>query len=288
MASNLSLVLRWFYRKVFPLDDLDFDDLLLQAVKSALGKSDMDAEAYVYPNRTRYWSELLQRLDTDPQLGRTPLFEVRDRASRRIRWSLGDVANARSVKDKRLAARLSARPVILGTIDLLSDRQFEALGCVICQYAGATHTKLTPRGNEGGIDFFAQIQIHAKCHVFGGYHRPLRIVGQAKKYQDPAHVDKVKEFVTTLDEIRNQNPSVEGLVPAWFRAGSGPIIGWFVAHSGVQSGGITKARNHGIIVSDSLDLAEVAVLSRYLDDSFSPEQRANVLLQQVKDLLPGA
>lgn len=285
MASEKQRILRWFYRQVYPPGVLEFDDLLAQAVPTVLGKSQFDTEAYVHQNRKRHWNALLERLDIDRGLGRSPLFIVRDITSRRISWVPNDIIRLKSSRDKHIAVRLSSRPYFLQAIDRLSDRQYEALGCVISKLAGATHVRLTPRGSEGGIDFFALIDVPARCHVFSGSYRPLRIIGQAKKYRETVQVDRVKELMTTIQEVRNQNPSVEYLVPPWFRTASGPVAGWLIAHAGVQAGGITKARNNGIIICDSLDLAEIAALSRRIDDTLPGKQRAKQMVWMVEEFL---
>jgi len=264
MASEIDSILRWFYRESFPQGILEFDELLARAVAKSLRKSQMDVEAYVYANAPRNWSAILQRIDADKLLGRSPMFNVEDIENRKLTWLPSNITSFDSSKKRHLAVKLGSRPYLLRMIDTLTDREYEGLACVISKFAGASYVKLTPRGNEGGIDFFASINCPARCHIFGGAHRPLRIVGQSKKYSDKVQVDEVKEFTTTLEEVRNQNPSIEHLVPTWFRSASGPRVGWLVAHNGVQSGGLTKAGNHGIIVSDSIDLAEIAALSRQI------------------------
>lgn len=285
MASDTELILRWFYREVFPSGILEFDDLLAHAVVSALERSRMDAEAYVYKNSKRHWNDFLEKTEHDKQLGRSPLFLIQDRDSRRLKWIPSNVGLGPSLKEKSRTLRLGARPHITRMIDLLSDRQYEALGCVVSRLAGATEIRLTPRGNEGGIDFFALINTPARCHIFHGDYRPLRIVGQSKKYKDKVQVDRVKEFIETLDEVKRQSPEIEHLVPPWFRTTSGPVVGWLIAHSGAQGGAMTKARNHGIIISDTIDLAEISALSRQIDISSSAEERAKILHSWVLELL---
>jgi hypothetical protein len=94
-----------------------------------------------------------------------------------------------------------------------------------------------------------------------------------------------KELIETIEEVKNQNPSVEHLVPPWFRTASGPVIGWLIAHNGAQSGALTKAQNHGIIISDSIDLAEIAAMSRILDINLTVNERVDRLRERVVDLL---
>jgi len=285
MASETDLILRWLYREVFPSGIISFDDLCIEAATRVLGKSSIDAEAYAQNNIFRHWGSLIQRLDADKNLGRNPIFSVTDLFLRRLAWYPKNLMIHPNYKDKRLGFRLSSRPFILRMIDSLSDREYESLACIIIQFAGGSLVKLTPAKKEGGIDLFAIVSFPAKSHIFGGTSKPLRIIGQVKKYNKSIQINEVKEFITTIEQVKNQNPSVEYLVPPWFRTASGPIVGWLVSHYGVQSGGITQARNHGIIISESVDLAEVGSLSRHLDENSDPEHRAALLKKKVIDLL---
>jgi len=285
MASEIERIMSWFYRQVFPQGILEFDEALAEAVISTLSKSPIDTERYVHVNGKRHWNALMQRLDDDKKLGRSPLLQIEDMMSRRFSWVPRNISAIGSAREKQKAHRLSSRPLILQMIDDLTDREYEALGCVISKMIGASHTLLTHRGNEGGVDFFALINIPAKCHVFGGYCRPLRVIGQAKKYQGKVQVDEIRELITTIQDIQYRNPTIEPLVPTWFRTAHGLLVGWLIAHNGVQSGGVNRARNHGIIISDSIDLAEIAALSRGINDTGLHYTRPSLVKQRVDSTL---
>ena len=285
MLSERQLIMRWFYGTEFQEGILEFDELLNGAVVDGLKKTRADAESYTYANCKRHWDAFLENIDLDRRLGRSSVFKVEDYYSRRISWVPSNIGRIKSQREKYRALKLRARPFFIKMIETLSARKYEALGCVISQLAGATHVQLTPEGNEGGIDFFALINSPAGCHVFGGECRPLRVIGQSKKYSEKAKVDKIKEMIETIEEVRKQSTSIEPLVPPWFRSSSGPVVGWFIAHNGVQSGGITKARNHGIIVSDSIDLAEVASLSKKIDCNLSGSERVVKLDSMVAEMV---
>jgi hypothetical protein len=287
MPSDASILIGWFYRESFPIGTLDFDELLYQAVRLVLDKSDIDTEAYVERNTGRLWNELLESLDIDSRSGRSAMFEVRDRKGRKLVWSPSNIGLASSNKERCHQVRLGTRPSITRLIDNLSDREYEALGCVICQLIGATNVLLTPAGNERGIDFLATINMPSRCHVFGGSNRLFRVVGQAKKYESKVEFKEVQRLNETLNEIKYQTPAMQGLIPPWFHTAAGPIIGWLIAHKGVQSGGVSYARNHGILISDSIDLAEIATLSRQLDESYPADKRAAILGARVNAILSG-
>jgi hypothetical protein len=174
--------------------------------------------------------------------------------------------------------------VILRTLDAITDREYEALGCVVSEVIGASHVHLTPNGKEGGIDFFALVISPSPCHLLVGTTAPLRIVGQSKKYATAIEDEKVKSFITTLSDVHRLSPTVEPHVPTWFRAAAGPVIGWVMAHHGLQSGAASRARNHGIIYSDSLDVAEILALSRRIPEDVSAAERSLIIRKRIQDL----
>ena len=160
-------------------------------------------------------------------------------------------------------------------IDTLNDREYEALACVSLRLVGASETFLTPPGNEGGVDFFALLPSPGRCHLFSGGHHPLRIVGQSKKYTSAMEAGEFKEFLTTMEEVKHGGQrKTENIVPVWFRAVYGPIIGLVIAHSGFQSGATTRARQHGVLTAESLDMAEIVALSKAIPEHMAGEDRA--------------
>jgi hypothetical protein len=285
MPSETRTLLGWFYREAFPKGTLDFDSLLHEAVRASLGKSNIDTEPYVQRNRKRFWNELLLSLDLDAKAGRSVLFEVKDIYSRKLIWLPSNLNIVDSKRDRQNRLHLAARPHITRAIDDLSDREYEALGCVICELIGGTNVLLTPRGNERGVDFLATVHMVGKCHVFSGSHRLYRIVGQAKKYEAKVEFKELQRLNDTLNEIKYQTPDMQRIIPPWFHLASGPIVGWLIAHNGFQTGGISYAKSHGIMISDTHDLSEIVALSRKLDDTFQRKQWGDILKRRIKPYL---
>lgn len=285
MPSEKERIINWLYRQAFSDAILSFDDILFEAVSTVLHKAPMEVEAFVHRNQHNYWNNLLEQQDIDLRLGRVPLFLIPDTTTRKMLWTAGNFSCCKSSKDKSYVLRLQTRPYVMQNIDVLSDRDYEALGCMVCELIGATYVKLTPPGNEGGIDFFALVNLPSKSHIFRGDCRPIRIVGQSKMYRSRVGVDKVKELCETLNNVRNLNPAVFRHIPSWFLSSSGPIVGWLVTHSGLQSGAVTHAKNNGIIVSDSKDIAEIVALSRKLDVSLEPIGRAALIRNGIERYL---
>ncbi|HUT70285.1 MAG TPA: restriction endonuclease [Desulfatiglandales bacterium] len=288
MTSQKRRVLNWFERKTFATDTIYFCDALVEAACSALGLSALDAESLTEGAASRFWNYFLRKIDEDRRRGLNSLFEVSEPSAMKFRWTPQTYLRSTVQKTRSQGFKLRARPQILAMIDQLDFRQYEALGSVISTLAGAKRTKLTPRGNEGGVDFFALIEMPARCHLFSGATGPLRLIGQCKKHTVRLDVGKIRDFITTIDNIRKRQPDVESHVPTWFRSTRGPIVGWIVAHEGFQNGAERAARDHGIVLADSLDLAEIAALSRITNVWETPESRLCRIFSMIEIALTDA
>jgi hypothetical protein len=58
-----------------------------------------------------------------------------------------------------------------------------------------------------------------------------------------------------------------------------------IAHRGFQSGAMSRARNHGLITADSLDIAEMLALSRGIPDDLDADARTTECLSRARLLL---
>jgi hypothetical protein len=281
-SSNKTKILEWFYREAPRNGLIDFGDLMADATTRALALIGIDNDNYVASNSVRIWNALRSEQDIRKSQGVNPILEMID-AVRKCRWH--SIGHSAPPSEMRRRLRLRSRPTIIERIDALNWRQFEGLGCAIVQLCGATQLQLTPPGNECGVDFFALITVIGNNHVFSGAGTPLRIIGQSKKYDTRVDEERIKAFNETLIDVQKKAPKITALVPPWFQAVRGPIVGWMVAHKGFKSGAKTRAYNHGILLSDTVDLAEIAALSRELTESASPDQRADELVKRVTALL---
>ena len=280
--SKVALVIDWFYRAPVREGLHDFTDIVGEAASAALNLDGMERDAYVHSNWNRTWNALIQEEEERSKRGLTLFFGML-KDTRKLYWLAAKPATANS--ERRRLMKLRSRPLLLSHIHTLNWRQYEALGCLTSRYCGAVNVHLTPPGNECGIDFFACISLFGNNHIFSGTRSPLRIVGQSKKYATPVEMDKVRAFNDTLTDVKKLEPRVSPIIPAWFKASRGPIIGWIVSHCGFQSGARARAHNHGILISDSHDLAEVAAMTRVVDEAHDPSQRVATVSQQIDALL---
>jgi hypothetical protein len=285
MLSEKRMVLHWIDRQWFPGEMVEFREAMFIASIHALGLSPIEAEAFAEASFQKFWNFLLEKIDCDSRRGVSCIFAILDSSSYRLRWIPHSLMRSSKRRERARGLKLVTRPVLLEAIDSLSAREYEALACVISTFAGATKTKLTPRRKEGGIDFLALIEQHGHCHLFSGATGPLRLIGQSKKYGNPLEAGEIRDFITTIDNVRKCHPDIERHIPGWFRSARGPVAGWVIAHQGFQVGAERLARDHGIVVSDSLDLAEIAALSRKLEICRTAQERADKLIVMVQDIL---
>ena len=259
---DLQKIVDWLYRQDCRPGSTKWEDLLANAAVQALGKSRIDAERFAAGGSAKtYWNRVLQLVEEDRDKGRNPLIIIHNPKARILGW-YADTAGVADTKEIRRRNCLQCRSIILRKIDALTDREYEALGCVVSEQLGADNVLLTPRGNEGGIDFFASFHYRSDCHVFHGRGGRLRVVGQSKKYAERVKREKIDLLDKVIEKVRNRNPEIAKVVPPWFYQATGPIVGWVIGHSGFQEGAESTARNIGMLLSDSADLAEAFALSR--------------------------
>lgn len=275
--SQKQQVLGWFFRALPEAGVHDFAALLRRAAEDSLGLSGLDLDAFLASRETGLWNALRSEQEARARDGLSVAFDMLE--GHQMRWH--SMATAASHSEALRLLRLRSRPPILRAIDALTWRQYEALGCEVAVMCGATELHLTPPGNECGVDFFAIIQQPGNNHVFSGGGSLLRVIGQSKKYDSRVEVERVKAFNDTISDVKRREPTVTAIVPAWFLAHRGPIVGWMVSHSGFQSGARSRAHNLGILASDTVDLAEISALSRVLELSDSPQDRVRALVDKI-------
>ena len=258
---------------------IEFQSILRNAVKKKLDKSGESLDRYIESNLTRYWNYFKSLLEEDEAKGLYPLAIIKDNEYKKFAWFFSQ--NNHRLPDRKFHL-LKARSFILQEIDKLSNREYEALGCFISELLGAQHVLLTPPGNEAGIDFISAIQFSKDAHFFFGINGPIRIIAQCKKYKSSVKVNSIKEFNQTLLDVFSVSGKIKRIIPDWFRKQKGPIIGWFISHSGFQSGAMDRAKNYGIIASDSRTLAEIIAGSKKFYPNMAPKERANMLKYEIR------
>lgn len=282
--SKREKVLNWFLQNNFPSGIISFDDLVVAAARMSLGVGYSEAEKYANRNVNSLWANFVSMLRKESKLGINPIAHIVDEETHKIESYFSKLSRFRNKRAIRLSCRLAMRPAIYNKIESLNDREYEALCCLACNKLGASNIHLTPRGNEGGIDFLALIErprIFPKC---SGLTR-FRIVGQAKKHSDPVQVGHIRDFSDTLEDTRRHSPQVLGHLPAWFKESSTPIIGWMVGHRGFQGGGESKARMNGIMLFDSRVLTEIIVLSSDIGSTECDEIVAQRMASSCREIL---
>lgn len=283
--SDKKSILSAFHRLELGAVNADFRSTLSDLAVSALGKTRITADAFADSNLKRYWNWLLEEMDRQTRRGLVPYFSLPAPGVLALKCACHSMLTSSDAKENALGRLGLARPQLLRQIDNLTDREYEALACVAANSIGGLHVSLTPSGNEGGIDFLATLSIQTPTHVFSGPGSEVRLVGQCKKYSSPVAVDRLDQFLQTMQNVRHRDSRVRQHIPAWFDDAKGPIVGWVVSHSGFQSGAADEAKKHGIVLSDSLDVAELLSLSNNFDANGSPADRSAHLLLECQKLI---
>ncbi|HBP6267579.1 TPA: restriction endonuclease [Pseudomonas aeruginosa] len=282
--SDKKKIFKALYRQQLGTGNVDFLDLLKSLACSALKKSPIDAEKFAEANKTKYWNWLSKEIDDLHGRGILPYHKPLA-GTYSLQCASNTNMQSSDLKERRQGFLTNCRAEILKAIDSLSDREFEGLACVACDTIGSNNRLLTPSGNEGGIDFFATLSINTRTHVFSAAGSEVRIVGQCKKYESLVSVDRLEQFITTLTNVRHRSPRVKPHIPHWFEQSRGPIIGWVISYSGFQTGAADEAKQHGIVLSDGLDIAELISLSENFLPQGTSSERASRLVSEAKRLI---
>ncbi|SDP70176.1 restriction endonuclease [Desulforhopalus singaporensis] len=279
MASDKQKILKYLTRCIPEPGIKDFTVILREAVSTALGKNGELLDKYLDSSVNRYWNCFKNLIEDDKKKGIKPIAIIVDNELKKFTWFVNSENNGLSKKKNQL---LKAIPSLLKILDKENARRYESLGCYVSELLGASKVHLTPPGNEAGIDFIASIKFSDDSHFLFGINGPIRIIGQCKKYESPVQVSSIKEFNQTLQDVYSLTPKMIKILPDWFRRERGPILGWFISHSGFQSGALDRAKNYGIIASDSRDIAEVVACSKKFYCHLHSEERAKSLEYELR------
>lgn len=281
--SEQKKLYKFFTRCVFPNTNFSFDTLLFEAIERSLFKSGIERDSYFQANVQRIWNYMQKmQYELQKEKGIQPLLNIQNFSTRHVSCYLND--SFKNSQNKKYYF-LKSRPKILNEIDLLTSRQYEALSILLCEILSANNTLLTPSGNEAGIDFIATIKFSEAAHFLFGINGPIRIIGQCKKYNDAVQVDKVKEFHSTISDVQHLTAKIRGILPAWFYQSRGLIIGWLIGHSGFQQGAKDRAKDFGIILSDTIEIAEIISGSKKFHQDLPFDRRHEKILLEIQNIL---
>lgn len=255
--SEKKIILSALLRRELASGNHPFEGLLKNLAMSELGKPPIDAERFAERNLRKYWNWFLALTDEHKDRGLSPYFLIPSVSSYSIACASHELSMSHDSESQLLGANLRTRAALLAQLDGLDDRTYEALAGVVCEVIGVDHFVLTPPGNEGGIDFFAQVIVHKSSSIFPVLGTRLRVVGQCKKYASALAVDKFEQFLQTMQNVRYRSDRVRNHIPPWFNESAAPIVGWLIGHSGFQTGTADEGKQHGVYMSDSVDLAEI-------------------------------
>jgi Restriction endonuclease len=259
------------------------DSLLSRAAEACFSIDAYSAAAYTEVTKAEFWNFVVKANERHTARGVSPSFSIQSSETRSFHC-YPVLAQLRG-KARLNAIQAQNRPAVLRMIYDLTDREYEAMSCVLLEALGATRVNLTRKGTEGGIDAFGLIEHARASHLLGSMHHPIRVVVQSKMWSNPIGPDAMKVFLQTLHEVREGGqPQTNAIVPSWFKEARGAMIGLVVSHKGFQSGADSRARSQGILIADSLDVAEVIALSLNLYGSKGTD-KIGACLNRIKELL---
>lgn len=272
--SENQKIFNGLYRTKYEDKEYYFEEILKDSILKTITDDTLKAETMAMSKVNRLWNQYQQQYVDDISNGIVPLFTIVNGYEKKVRW-IGDSTVSGVRRDF-----YKIRPELYKYFDVLNDREYEVIACVICELLGADKVSLTASGNEGGVDFFARIPFSKKSHFLFGIKGPLRIVGQCKKYVNKDNVGHMKEFVTTMNNVYNKSYRVGEILPEWFKLEKGDIIGWHIANSGHQAGALDVAKNYGILVSDTKQLVEIICTSKIIRKQREPIKFLRNLLKE--------
>ncbi len=278
-------IISWFYDQEFNRAWLDFDDHLIDAVQHTQDRSRSSAEEYASNNSDRLWNDLRQQIAEDSVRGLYPTFSEITAGVKRLFWNPGFFPSGISKGERHKRSRIRSRIHIIKMIRSLNPNQYEALSVLACKFSGSSNYCRTPDGGEFGIDFFAMIPSIGISHLFDGGGGPIRIVGQSKKHSNRVPRDRIQQFTSALNSVHQRSEDVSNIIPRWFLRQRGPIVGWFIAHNGLQSGARDFANRFGIIHSDSRDIAEILAMSRTWQPSDGVNAPVELIRREINEIL---
>ena len=244
-------ILNILYRTKYEDKEYYFTDILKGALATIYSDSSI-IDVLTSTKETSIWNLIKKHQYDDETKGIVPLFSIISESDRKVRW-IGDCSSFGVGREV-----FRSRPDLYSMIDGFTDREYECFSCFICKCLGADIITLTPKGNEGGVDFYARIPFSKDNHFFFGIKGPIRIVGQCKKYSTKDNVSNMKEFLSSLNFVYNHAFRVGETLPNWFRSERGIIVGWHISDKGHQAGALDIAKSYGVIVSDTKDLIDIA------------------------------
>jgi hypothetical protein len=234
-------------------------------------------QEFAYRSRRNIYNTLMERNDALVRLGGLNTFEV-GAGDLQVTWSKG------SSTKPRLREWLRLRSVIADWLHGLDDTSYELAAGVLMQSLGASRIHVTPHGNDFGIDFLAIVPAHCSNELFVSGSKGVRIVGQSKKYNSAVAREKIQAFNSIMSSIRDNKHELIAVIPGWFRGSSSPLLSCYVAHSGFQSGSSTMAGQHGHVMLDSLQMAEILARSKSSPFKYSDAEIFGMMDSRIRAL----
>ena len=243
-----------------------FTDYITCFANEVLGKETIDAQVYAQAGSRRLWNYILKRNEALEKKNLDIVLHSRDDMG--MLFSSSNAVPLRSGKSLKLKHRWR----VLSWLFEMDWRDYEYVGAFCLYLHGGEDVFITARGHEGGIDFGGIVDYFGPSQSLHSNGQRFRIIGQSKKFNGAANINKVREMNDVMTSVRKLAPKQSKQIPSNFKKTSGPLLCWMAAHSGFQSGASSLARENGIIVCDSVSLAEEILKSKKIAISICAEE----------------
>ena len=233
-----------------------FTDHVYELAKAELDKDVSEAQKYAASCSKRLWNYILRKNETLEKQSLKPVLHPLDNMG--MLFMKHPPLTSKSVK----LVKLRYRWKVLSWLYQMHWRDYEYIGAFCLYLNGGDDIFITTRGNEGGVDFGGIVDYFGSSQSIHSNGQRFRVIGQSKKFNSPANVNKVREMNDVMTSVRKLSPKQTKQIPSNFKTTNGPLVCWMTAHSGFQSGASSLARENGIITCDSVSLSEEILKSK--------------------------
>lgn len=165
------------------------------------------------------------------------------------------------IHENRFSFIRKHRKEILKTMLKMNWRSFEFLCEHLLKINNILISGVTGGTKEGGVDFYGLLEMNRFATGVLLKDAKIRIIGQAKRYQDVIDDKEVRNFKTHRDELLQNIGRAVSKLPSWFTTSSAPLLSFFIVTTRLTRGAKTYAKANSIILKDGEQVVEDLIKS---------------------------
>jgi hypothetical protein len=179
-----------------------------------------------------------------------------------------------TLKENGLSFIREYKGEILGAMHKMGWRNFEFLCKHLLEINGVIAPDVTPKGKEGGIDFYGLLELDksSKSIFFKGGR--IRIVGQAKCYKGMVGEGEIINFNDHSNNLSKDPPEGRAVkkLPLWFTRLKAPILKFFITTGKFTKDAKKYAERNSIVLKNGREVIEVLIKSPRAKEWFSQKE----------------